>query len=123
MLVINKIRQKKTSYGKNFFLTKGIFKTKGGLSMNSILTRIITDARISFEQILESVTNEHADQQIHTVEGELFNQVIQLGKKLLEVFIAKQGTGNMGNFTKTLMDRNVIYILIEQNSIFQFLEK
>ena len=100
MLVINKIRQKKTSYGKNFFLLREFFKTKGGLNMNSILSNIIAEARISFEQILESVTSEQVDKQIHIVEGELFNQVIQLGKKLLEVFIAKQGTGNVGQFYK-----------------------
>ena len=50
------------------FYTKEISRNKRGLHMNSVLTTIVVDARNCFEQILESVTNEHVDQQIHTVE-------------------------------------------------------
>lgn len=64
--------------------------------MNGALIGIIAEARKCFEQILAYVSNDFTIQQIHEVEESIYKQLMPLGKRLLEVFVTGQGTGNMG---------------------------
>ena len=68
--------------------------------MNGALPGIIAEARKCFEQILTSVSSDFTSQQIHEVEESIYKQLMPLGKKLLEVFVAGQGTGNVGQVHK-----------------------
>jgi len=55
--------------------------------------RKIAGAQEVFNQILESVSGELQNKEIHEVEEELFRSMLKLGHSLLGTFIEKKGSG------------------------------
>lgn len=56
----------------------------------------ILQARGEFNKVIDFVTNEALDREIHVVEGEVFRMLLRLGRILLELFLCSVGTGYLG---------------------------
>lgn len=63
--------------------------------MSVILSKIITDAKNAFEEILQFVKTSGLE--IHEVEQGILSKLMGLGKHLLSVFVAQQGVGDTGS--------------------------
>ncbi len=57
----------------------------------------ILEARAEFNRIVDFVTGEAVDQEIHVVELGIFRDLLRLGRILLEVFLQTVGTGYVGD--------------------------
>ena len=67
----------------------------------------ILQARGEFNKVIDLVTREALDREIHVVEGEIFRMLLRLGRILLELFLCSVGTGCVGQ-TVTMEDGSVL---------------
>jgi hypothetical protein len=67
----------------------------------------ILEARQEFNKVVDFVTKEALDREIHIVEGEIFRMLLRLGRILLELFLRSVGTGLVGR-TVTMENGSVL---------------
>jgi hypothetical protein len=67
----------------------------------------ILQVREEFNKVVDFVTKDALDQEIHVVEGEIFRMLLRLGRILLELFLLSVGTGRHGR-TLTRQDGSVL---------------
>ena len=67
----------------------------------------ILQAHGEFNKVIDLVTREALDREIHVVEGEIFRMLLRLGRILLELFLCSVGTGCVGQ-TVTMEDGSVL---------------
>jgi len=67
----------------------------------------VLQARGEFNKVIDFVTREALDKEIHVVEGEIFRLLLRLGRILLELFLRSVGTGRIGQ-TVAMEDGSVL---------------
>ena len=67
----------------------------------------ILQAHGEFNKVIDLVTREALNREIHVVEGEIFRMLLRLGRILLELFLCSVGTGCVGQ-TVTMEDGSVL---------------
>lgn len=67
----------------------------------------LLQARGEFNKVIDFVTREALDRELHVVEGEIFRMLLRLGRILLELFLRSVGTGRIGQ-TVTREDGSVL---------------
>lgn len=68
----------------------------------------ILQAREEFNKVVDFVTTEALDRELHVVEGEIFRMLLKLGGILLELFLRSVGTGHVGK-TATMEDGSILH--------------
>lgn len=69
-----------------------------------MLEEMILNTQVCFKEILEYVQEEGDERSIDEVEKGVFSELLELGRHLMEVFIAKQDGGHVGKTITVVMD-------------------
>ena len=61
-----------------------------------MLVRRIPNSEACFKEVLEYVHEEGNEPPLDEVEKDIFSRLLELGQRLMEVFVARQGKGHVG---------------------------